>query len=139
MTSLIRSNLLPTNIFDGLFGTSDIFSEYKTSIPYNVARIVDDKGEVTATKLEVALAGYDKEDIQVKVTNTDLQILVNKSGTEDEQVKYIHKGIAQRSTHLKFKLVNGYDVKKIKSRFKNGLLTVEVPVNVPDTVDIQVD
>lgn len=139
MNSLIRSNLLPLSIFDSFKDIDDIFGGYKTNIPYNVAHLLDKDGKVVATRVEVALAGYSKEDIQVKIVNNDLQIMVDKADSVDELVNYIHKGIAGRSAQLKFKLVNGYDVKNIKSVFKDGLLAVEVPVDTGNTIDIKVD
>ena len=136
--TLFKTQLLPPGLFDEVFASAeDIFGGYKTNIPYNVAHLTDREGQVVSTLVEVALAGYSKDDIKVKVTNDELQILVDK--TKKSEMKYIHKGIAERSAQLKFKLVSGYDVKNIKSVLKNGLLKVEIPVGSDNTIDIQVD
>jgi len=138
MTTLIKSTLMPNTVFDSFFkDIDDVFGTYKTNIPYNVAYILDGD-TVVSTRVEVALAGYDKGDIKVKVTDNDLQILVDKTIKEDN-IKYIHKGIAERSARLSFKLINGHDGKNIKSVFKNGLLTIEIPVNTNNVIDINIE
>ena len=65
--------------------------------PYNVKKVDEDNYVV-----ELAVAGYDREDIDVTV---DKDTLIIKSEREnDEKSEYIHKGIAGRNFTQTFTL-----------------------------------
>lgn len=142
MTSIIRRfqpTIFNPSVFDDLFkDIDDVFGSCKTPVPYNVEQITDKDGNVTSSRIEVALAGYDKNDIKIKIVGDELQILVNKTEKAGDK-QYIHKGISERSTQLKFKLSGIYDKQKVKSLYKNGLLTVEVPVLKEEVISVNID
>lgn len=140
MTLIKKPTVFAPNIFDEVFkDIEDIFGTYKTTVPYNVLQTTDKDGNVLATEIEVALAGYDKDDIKLKVVGDELQINVDKVADQNRSGTYIHRGISSRSIQLKFKLAGIYDKRAVKGSFKNGLLCVGIPVaqNEVVTVDIE--
>ena len=64
--------------------------------PYNIVRGSDGR-----TSLEVALAGFSREDIEV---TTEQNILTVKASTEEDDRTYSHKGIATRSFNRSWQL-----------------------------------
>jgi HSP20 family molecular chaperone IbpA len=146
MTTLqkYKNNNYPTiyggNIFNDLISDfDDIFKTYKTSVPYNVYQKYDKDEQLVATMVEVALAGYNKEDISIKCVGDELQIKVQKAQeVETEGVKCIHNGIARRSIQLEYKLAGIYDKAKIDSTYRNGLLTITIPVSEKENTAIEI-
>ena len=91
--------------------------------PYNVKKVDEDNYVV-----ELAVAGYDREDIDVTV---DKDTLIIKSEREnDEKSEYIHKGIAGRNFTQTFTL-GEYMVVKSAS-LDNGLLSVRIEREIPE-------
>ena len=91
--------------------------------PYNIITGSDNR-----TILEVALAGFAKEDIEVA---TEQNILTIRSyPKEKESVKYAHKGIASRSFSKSWQLGEDMEVKDVD--YKNGMLTVQLQKIVPE-------
>ena len=91
--------------------------------PYNVKKVDEDNYVV-----ELAVAGYNREDIDVTV---DKDTLIIKSEREnDEKSEYIHKGIAGRNFTQTFTL-GEYMVVKSAS-LDNGLLTVKIEREIPE-------
>jgi len=91
--------------------------------PYNII-----SGSDNRTILEVALAGFAEEDIEVA---TEQNILTIRSyPKEKESVKYAHKGIASRSFSKSWQLGEDMEVKDVE--YKNGMLTVQLQKIVPE-------
>jgi len=92
--------------------------------PYNVKKVDEDNYIV-----ELAVAGYDREDIDVTV---DKDTLIIKSEREnDEKSEYIHKGIAGRNFTQTFTLGEYMIVKS--ASLDNGLLTVKIERELPES------
>ena len=91
------------------------------SVPYN-AYVKEDKTNV----IEIALAGYSKEDISVEVEDSMLVIKVNKKASDDE-LSFVHKGITSKDLEFTLKIVNGYDAENISPSYKQGILKIEIP------------
>jgi len=91
--------------------------------PYNVIKSDQDNYII-----ELAVAGYEKEDINVTV---DKDTLIIKSERENEdKADYLHKGIAKRNFTQTFTLGEYMIVKS--ASFENGLLTVKIEREIPD-------
>ena len=91
--------------------------------PYNVKKVDEDNYVV-----ELAVAGYDRDDIDVTV---DKDTLIIKSEREnDDNLEYIHKGIAGRNFTQTFTL-GEYMVVKSAS-LDNGLLSVKIEREIPE-------
>jgi molecular chaperone IbpA len=91
--------------------------------PYNVKKIDEDNYVV-----EIAIAGYDREDIDVTVAKDTL--VIKSERENNDKADYLHKGIAGRNFTQTFTL-GEYMVVKSAS-LQNGLLTVKIEREVPD-------
>ena len=128
---------LPTRVFDPFknltVGFDDIFdqlssmSKYVNDIPnyppYNIKKVGKDKYQ-----LDMALAGFSKDDVKVEVNDNTLTVSASSSDKEDDS--YVHKGIAKRAFKRQWTLVEHLEVQDAK--LKDGVLTVDMKLNLPD-------
>ena len=89
---------------------------------HNVVKVNDESFEI-----ELALAGYDQEDLNVEVEEG---LLIISGEKEDDSVDYLHKGISTKKFRRTFRLNENVEVKDAK--FTNGLLSVELAHIVPE-------
>jgi molecular chaperone IbpA len=91
--------------------------------PYNL--IKDENG----VEIQLALAGYSKEDISVTLQD---RILTISSGGVDkgDDRKYDYRGVAKRGFVSKFSLAQNHEVQDVS--MKDGMLYVFVVEVVPD-------
>ncbi|MEY2910382.1 MAG: Hsp20/alpha crystallin family [Pseudomonadota bacterium] len=107
--------------------------------PYNIKLIKNDKGEDKQYEIEVALAGVGKNNIDIKVKDSLLNIEIKHNEIEENNKNsFLRKGISQRKGKLSFSLGEKVQKKKISSSYIDGLLKVVVPVTQPETLDIDV-
>lgn len=92
--------------------------------PYNLIKIDDDNW-----KVELAVAGYSKEDINITVERDQL-VVSSKDNEEDENATVVYQGIAQRSWRQKFIL--GEYMEVVGATLKDGLLTITVERHLPE-------
>ena len=77
--------------------------------------------------IELALAGYSKEDLKVELEDGLLVISGEKA---DDDVEYLHKGISTKKFRRTFRLNENVEVKD--ANFVDGLLTIELAHIVPE-------
>ena len=94
-----------------------------TTHPYNIVKIDD-----ITQQLEIALAGFKKEDIEVSTERKVLNITVNK--TKESVGEYVHKGLAYRTFSRSWQLSDDTVVTDVT--FVDGLLTVTLEKQVPE-------
>ena len=92
--------------------------------PYNVIKIDDDHFAI-----ELALAGIDKEALDIQVDQNQLTISTEKVES-DEELEYLHKGISQRGFSRSFTLADHVIVQGADMR--NGILKVNLERQLPD-------
>lgn len=128
-------SLLPSAIgFDGLFkqleeAHKQIAKSAANYPPYNVKKVEDNKYVI-----ELAVAGFGKQDIEVTMQdgvltikgNTSLDTLV-KDGVD---VTYLHKGIADRAFTRQFSLADTIEIKN--AELINGMLKLWLENIIPD-------
>ena len=109
------------------FKQLDAYASTGTSFPpYNI-KVVSDTEQV----LEVALAGYQSEALEVAVERGTLTISARKLESEEEDTAtYSHRGVARRSFAKNWKLGENAVVGDVT--FKNGLLCVPISIAVPE-------
>lgn len=108
--------------FDKFFGSNQV-------VPYDVIQRKDASGNITATEIQYALAGYDKDNIFIEIDDDVMSIKINKDEkVEDKNESYLHKGISRRRIEFSYGL-SGYNKEKISSSFRNGILKVILPVS----------
>ena len=112
-------------VFDRLV---DYGTTYETGgfPPYNIRKTDDFKHVI-----EIALAGFSKDEIEVVLTDGILEIKSRDTvTTEKPKDDLIHKGIAKRAFTRKFTLADDIEVKDAK--LENGLLVIELEQIVPE-------
>ena len=83
--------------------------------------------------IEVALAGFSKNDVEVEFEENLLTVRtkqVNKSENKNEDGEILHKGISQRQFARSFTIAD--DVKVGGAELKDGLLTIACERIVPE-------
>ena len=109
---------------EDMFQRLDALADNGTSYPpYNIVKLDD-----TKQQLQIALAGFLKEDIEVAVERKVLTVSVNKS--YDTEGEYVHRGIAQRSFVRNWQLSDDTFVGEVN--YDNGLLRINLEKNVPE-------
>ena len=95
--------------------------------PYNIRKAGKDKYAI-----EVAVAGFNKDDVEVEFEDKLLTVRtkkVNKTVEKDGD-EIIHKGISQRSFSRSFTIAD--DVKVDGAELKDGLLTINCEKIIPE-------
>jgi molecular chaperone IbpA len=96
--------------------------------PYNIIKITDDQYEI-----EIAVAGFAKEDIRVVVNEGMLLIDGAKEKEVDvEEPEYLYRGISSRSFSRSFALADHVEVKS--ATVVDGVLKVELEREVPESL-----
>ena len=89
---------------------------------YNVIKINEDEFEV-----ELALAGFAAEDVEIQEHKSSLIITGNRNDADKD---YMYKGISSRSFTRTFALAEHVHVKD--ARMENGMLMIVLRRNVPE-------
>ena len=92
--------------------------------PFNLIQVNN-----VESKLEVALAGFKKDDIQV-YTEYGKLFVEGKKETKETDGEFVHRGLAQRSFERQWTLADDTEVRSVS--FDNGLLTIELGKIVPE-------
>ena len=133
------TRLVPTNVFndlrhdpflvgfdqffDRLLSTGVGTTQAASYPPYNIVKIADDE-----FRIEIAIAGFAEDDVEVTVQDDKLTVESNTSHTKTQD--YIHQGIAERSFKRVWTLSPTIVVAGAK--FVNGLLTISLKNEVPE-------
>ena len=129
-----RNSLTPYSIgFDTVFDRLSQNIDDSSYPPYNIRKV----GEFDYT-IELALAGFSKKDIEVKVVDGVISISSLKENSESDETLY--RGISYRKFTKKFSLADDMEVKGAK--LDNGLLSIDLERIVPEdkkprTIDIK--
>ncbi len=107
--------------FDRLFKQHETSSNYP---PYNLIQVNN-----TESRLELALAGFKKEEINVYTQDGKLFVEGQKE-PDDTGTNYLHRGVAQRSFTRAWTLSDETEVRSVT--FEDGLLNVTLGRIVPD-------
>mgnify|MGYP003348476886 CR=1 FL=1 len=113
--------------FEDLFREMDKLQLNNTNTaypPYNIVSIDENQFQI-----EIAVAGFAEEDLDITVENGQLVITGNKA--EDvEPRNFVHRGIAMRNFTRSFRLANHIEVEGAK--LENGLLIVSLKRYIPE-------
>ena len=103
------------------------FNSYETTTnypPYNLIQVNNNE-----SRLEIALAGFKKEEVNV-YTEYGKLFVEGKKKDKEEGSEYFHQGLAQRSFNRAWTLADDYEVRDVS--LEDGLLTVQLGKIVPD-------
>ena len=120
--------------FENMFDNEHFFDQGGNYPPYNIVKTGDYTYDI-----ELALAGFSKDDIDVNYADGKVTI---KSIHKDEKVKtdeveviepkgYTHKGISKRQFERTFTIAE--DVEALGAELKDGLLKVSLERIIPDS------
>ena len=107
-------------LFDQLASSSRVTNSYP---PYDILK--DDDYNF---KIEMALAGFSKKDIEVEVAENLLTIKSVRENNQDS--KNVYKGISYRKFTREFTIADDIEVKDAK--LEDGLLTIQLERIVTD-------
>lgn len=95
--------------------------------PYNILEAGEDKYSI-----QIALAGFSREDIEILNDNQFLTVQsVEKEKKNDDEVKYLHRGIAERSFSRTWTLAEHVVVDG--AIMENGILTINLRMEIPES------
>ena len=92
--------------------------------PYNIVKIDD-----VTQQLEIALAGFSRDEIEVAVERNVLTVSTNKA--KEDGREYTHKGLARRTFARNWQLSDDALVENVT--YKDGLLTLDIRKEVPES------
>ena len=118
MERLQRNTIGMDNYFDRIFSY-----EAQSYPPYNLVQISEDE-----SRLELALAGFTKEEVKVYTEKGNLVIEGSRESTDGRE--YVHRGLAQRSFTRSWGIPEDTEVSDVS--FENGLLVVTLTRVVPE-------
>ena len=132
------------SIFNSLrpfsIGFDDMFDQFESMLgnggmtmqsnypPYNIRKTGKDNYSI-----EVALAGFNKKDVEVEFEDNILTVRTKQLNKSEDQIadgEIINKGISQRQFARSFTIAD--DVKVNEAELKDGLLTIACERILPD-------
>jgi molecular chaperone IbpA len=110
---------------DDVFNRLEQMSGHNTNYPpYNLI-----KHDSSNYEIEVALAGFRQEEIEVSTEQNILRV-ASKIEKRDSERTYIHKGLSKRSFSHSWQLAD--DVKISNVDFADGLLSISLEKIIPE-------
>jgi len=120
--------------FEQFERTIDRISKLSTESypPYNIEQISSNLLRIT-----VAVAGFEKGDLEINLEGNQLQIKGFKKEENDDRI-FLHRGIATRQFQRNFVLAEGIEVEG--ASMENGLLSVDLsqPINSEESKKIEI-
>ena len=116
-----RNSIGMDEYFDRLFNVHESSTNYP---PYNLIQVSN-----VESRLELALAGFKKEEVNVYTEYGKLFVEGQKEDKETD-ASYVHRGMAQRSFTRAWTLSDDTEIRSVT--FEDGLLSVELGKVVPE-------
>ena len=123
------------SLFDHFNNTLEYSVKQQTSYPpYNINKV-----DELNYQIEMALAGFNKKDIEIK--SADSQLTIKSVENDDKEEKEtLHRGISKRKFSRTFTLAD--DIKVNGAELKDGMLLIDLEKIVPEekkprTIDIK--
>ena len=98
--------------------------------PYNIVKESEVKW-----RIEMALAGWDKDEFEV-TTESNVLLIRSKAAKVKGEEEYMHRGVATRTFARGFSLSDDVEVGDVK--YKDGMLTVTLNKIIPDHQKLKV-
>jgi molecular chaperone IbpA len=95
--------------------------------PYNI----ESTGEDTY-RIELAVAGFRPDELNVETKENLLTVTGRKTANDDEQKRYLHRGLAERSFERRFQLADFVVV--TDADLKDGLLSISLRRELPEAM-----
>ena len=114
--------------FDRLFALLDSAASQEAASgypPYNIERT-----DENAYRIELAVAGFRQEDLNIEVKESVLTVQGRKAANEGEQRRFLHRGLAERSFERRFQLADHVIVEG--ANLADGLLSISLRRELPE-------
>lgn len=98
--------------------------------PYNI-RKTDDNTYV----LELAVAGFSKQDLEIELDDDTL--IIKGNSASDDETETVYQGIANRAFTRSFKLADNVEIKN--AGLVNGMLRVVLDAIVPEHKKVKIE
>jgi molecular chaperone IbpA len=95
--------------------------------PHNVVKYSED-----TYAIEVAVAGFSKDEVTVEVDQDQLTVRGVKTRLNESEVEYLHRGLAARDFEQTFTLAEYMEVRGAK--VEHGMLQIDIQRIVPDAL-----
>jgi molecular chaperone IbpA len=92
--------------------------------PYNIEKTGED-----AYRLTMAVAGFSPDELDITVQENSL-LVTGKAKKDDEESRYLHRGIARRAFERRFSLAD--HIKIVGATIQDGMLHVDLAREVPE-------
>lgn len=116
-----------------LIGFDRIFSDFENRHfstnnypPYNILKHDEDHFEI-----EVAVAGFSREDISIQVDQNQL-LIKGQRYKDDDTSKYLHRGLATRDFERSFTLADHIEVGE--AEMTDGILRIKLTRIIPEAL-----
>ena len=121
MDKITKNSIGMDEYFDRLFNLHETSTNYP---PYNLIQVNN-----VESHLEIALAGFKKEEVHAFTEYGKLFVEGQKSDTDSDRT-FIHKGVASRSFKRSWTLSDDTEVREVT--FEDGLLRIVLGKIVPE-------
>lgn len=115
--------------FDRMFNLLDNLSKGENKAPsyppYNIEVTGEDRYRIT-----LAVAGFQQSELEIEAEQNKLSIKGRKASKDDDDGRYLHRGIATRDFERNFQLADYVNVES--ARYENGLLHIELYRELPE-------
>lgn len=110
--------------FDSFFNTLDSITgtDVKGYPHYNIRKLDDNKWNI-----ELALAGFSKDDIEIEVKDNIMNI---RGELKEENNEFVYKGISSRKFSKSFTLAEFTECES--AQMENGILSITLEKNIPE-------
>jgi len=115
---------------DDMFETAFRGAQETSYPPYNIVKTGQD-----AYRITLAVAGFGPDELDMVVKENLLTVRGKGSDAAEQQVTYLHRGIAQRAFEHRFQLAD--HVKVSGANLANGLLDIELVRELPESAKPQ--
>jgi len=126
----LRSTIGGHRMFENMMGQAQRYNN-DSYPPYNIVALGENK-----YRIEIAVAGFAKEDITVKIDDGQLTIASNRVDRDETKTKteesYLHHGISSRRFERQFALADHIEVRN--ATVENGILKVSLERIVPENL-----
>lgn len=122
----ILTNLSRALIGFDLIVNSQLASAHSTNYPpYNIIKYDD-----THYAIEIAIAGFSKDEISIQIKENQLIVSGNHANIDNSEIEYLHRGLAARNFEQAFALTEYLTVDE--AVIKDGLLKITFLRIVPE-------
>lgn len=97
--------------------------------PYNIELLSED-----SYRIVMAVAGFTESELEIETEHQTLRVAGRKTRNDkpEQEVTYLHQGIAARDFEHKFQLAD--HVKVTTAKLENGLLNIQLVREVPEAL-----